>query len=107
GLTAPEMQVREVSQAIVSIHRGDALVAARQTLQASKWYEGDTDDARAARAILARISGGKEASALLERAVMDLPAHGLLQFYFGTLESQDERVLALQTDALERATRLL
>jgi len=105
--TAPVLQVREVAPALVSVHRGDALVAARQTAQAVRWYEGNSDEARAGRAILARISGGKDAAALMERSVMELQGNGLLQFYFGTIETQDERLLELQTAALERAVRLL
>jgi TonB family protein len=89
------------------VHRGDALVAARQTAQAVRWYEGDSEEARAGRAILARISGGKDAGALMERSVLELQGHGLLQFYFGTIDTRDERLLGLQTEALERAVRLL
>jgi TonB family protein len=103
----PAIQVRDVSAAIVAVHRGDALVAARQTVQASRWYEGDSQDARAARAILARISGGKEAAPVLERSAQEMPGHGLLQYYFGTIETTDERLLALQGEALERAMKLL
>jgi len=105
--TAPVLQVREVAPALVSVHRGDALLAARQTAQAVRWYEGNSDEARAARSILARISGGKDAAALMERSVLELQGHGLLQFYFGTVDTQDERLLELQTAALERAVRLL
>jgi TonB family protein len=101
------IQAREISPAIVSVHRGDALVAARQTIQASRWYEGDSDDARAGRAILARITNGKEAAPLLERSVQEMPGNGLLQYYFGTIETSDERLLTLQTQALERSLRLL
>jgi TonB family protein len=105
--TAPVLQVREVAPALVAVHRGDALVAARQTAQAVRWYEGDSEEARAGRAILARISGGKDAGALMERSVLELQGHGLLQFYFGTIDTRDERLLGLQTEALERAVRLL
>jgi TonB family protein len=105
--SVPDIQTREVPLATVSIHRGDELAAAHQNLQSSKWYEGDTDDARAARAILGRIISGNEAIPLMERAVMDFPDHGLVQYHFGTLDSQDPNVLTQQIDALERAVRLL
>jgi len=105
--TIPAIQVRDVSPAVVSVHRGDALVAAKQTVQASRWYEGDSQDVRAARAILAKLSGGKEALPLMERSAQEMPSQSLLQYHFGSIETSDGRVQTLQLEALERAQRLL
>ena len=58
-----------------------------------RWYEGDTDEARAARAILLKLTGGSEALPALERAAGDLPNQGLVQYHFGSIESQDVRVV--------------
>jgi len=107
GAAVPDIQVREVLGSSVSIHRGDVLAAARQTIPAGQWYEGETDEARASRAILVKTASGPEAEPVLERAARDFPGHGLVQFHFGSIESQDDKVLTLQIEALERTVRLL
>lgn len=107
GTGMPDIQSKEVLASSVSVHRGDLLVAARQTAQAARWYEGNTEEARVARAILGRIVSGKEAAPLMDRAVQDFPNNGLLQFHFGSIESPDEKTVELQVQALERAVPLL
>jgi len=107
GAAAADIQSHEVSSAAVAIHRGDVLAAARKYTQASMWYEGDSDDARAARAVFAKLTSGSEAVPLLSRAVTDFPDRGLVQYHFGTIESQDPTVITKQIAALERAVRLL
>ena len=107
GVAAADIQSREISPAAASVHRGDVMVAARKNTQASQWYEGDSDDARAARAVFAKVTSGSEAVPLLTRAVADFPDRGLIQYHFGTIESQDPTVITNQIAALERAVRLL
>ena len=107
GVAPSNIQTREVSSPAVSIHRGDMLVAAHKNTQASMWFEGDSDDARASRAVFAKLTNGSEAIPLLTRAVADFPDRGLVQYHFGTIESQDATVIARQIDALESAVRLL
>jgi TonB family protein len=107
GVAATDIQSHEISGADVSVHRGDVMVAARQNTQASRWYEGDSDDARAARAIFAKLISGNEALPLLTRAAADFPDRGLVQYHFGTIVSQDATVVTNQITALERAVRLL
>ena len=107
GAVATDIQSREVPSSIVSVHRGDALAAARHFLQVPKWYEGDSDEARAARAILLRLTGGSEALPSLDRAAGDLPNQGLVQYHFGSIESQNATIVAKQIAALENAVRLL
>jgi len=107
GVATAEIQSREVPAASVSVHRGDVLVAARQFIQATRWYEGDTDDARAARAVFAKLASGSEAAPLLNRAVVDFPDRGLVQYHFGSIESRDPTTITNQIAALERAVQLL
>jgi TonB family protein len=107
GDAPTDIQSREVPESIVSVHRGDVMVAARQTLQSARFYEGDTVDARAARAILGKLTAGAEAVPLMERAFQEFPEHGLVQFHFGSMESQDTKVVTKQIEALSRAVRLL
>jgi len=107
GAAATDIQSREITRDIVSVHRGDVFAAAHQNTPASKWYEGDSADARAARAIFAKLISGSEAVPLLTRAVTDFPDRGLVQYHFGTIESQDPTVITNQIAALERAVQLL
>jgi TonB family protein len=107
GAAAADIQSREISPADASVHRGDVMVAAHKNTQASQWYEGDSADARAARAVFAKITNGGEAVPLLTRAVADFPDRGLVQYHYGTIESQDPTVITNQIAALERAVRLL
>jgi len=107
GTGTPEIQVREVPADRMSIHRGDLLVASRQTLAAGNWYEGNSDEARAARAVLGKIVGGTESIPILERVARDFPDRGLVQFHFGNIASSDGAVVELQVQALRRAVQLL
>jgi TonB family protein len=107
GAAPSDILSREVPAAAVSVHRGDVMVAAHKNTQASMWYEGDSDDARAARAIFAKLTNGSEAVPMLTRTAADFPDRGLVQYYFGSIESQDATVITNQIEALERAVRLL
>jgi TonB family protein len=107
GVAPADIQSREVPAESVSVHRGDVLAAARKFTQASMWYEGDSDDARAARAVFAKLTSGSEAAPLLTRAAAEFPDRGLVQYHFGSIESQDATVVTNQIAALERAVRLL
>jgi TonB family protein len=107
GVAAADIQSHEVSAESISVHRGDVLVAAHKNTQASKWYEGDSADARASRAVFAKLTSGSEAFPLLTRAAADFPDSGLVQYHFGTFQSQDPTVITNQIAALERAVRLL
>ncbi len=104
---SPSVQTREIPEASVALHRGDLAVAARQLIQARMWYEGDSAPAKAARAILGFIQSGTDATPLMERAAQDLPDQGLLQYYFGSIDSSDERIVNLQIQALRRAVQQL
>src|SRR5204862_7853092 len=44
------------SSDVISVHRGDLLLAARKSTEAADWYKGDSREARSARAILTRFS---------------------------------------------------
>jgi len=93
---------------VVSVHRGDLLLAARKTSEAASWYRGNDPDSRAARAILARYSrGGSEGIRALDRASRELPESGLVQFHFGSIETKVPADVELQAQALERGTQLL
>jgi TonB family protein len=103
----PYIEVREIAADRVAIQRGDELLAARQTVQAEGWYEGDAEEARAARAILGKFLNGSAAEPLLQRAARDFPDRGLVQYYFGSLQTSDSTVWSLQVEALQRAVQLL
>jgi TonB family protein len=102
------LRARTPAAEVVSIHRGDLLLAARNTSEAAAWYKGDSKDSRAARAILARFSrGGAEPIRALDRASRELPESGLVQFHFGSIETKVPADIELQSRALERAVELL
>lgn len=102
------VRARTPAPEVVSIHRGDLLLAARKTSEAADWYKGDSKDSRAARAILARFSrGGGEPVRALDRAARELPESGLVQFHFGSIETKVPADVELQSRALERAVELL
>src|SRR5688572_3637317 len=87
--TVPALESRELSPTAVAIHRGDLLLAAGKTSEAAAWYNGDSTQARAARAILTRFSrSGTEPIRALARASQDLPGDGLIQLHFGSIETQ-------------------
>jgi TonB family protein len=90
------------------IHEGDMLAAAGHTSDASRCYNGDSEDARAARAILSGVTRPiNEGFAALSRAAKDLPNSGLVQYHFGALVEQDKKDWPAQQAALESATKLL
>jgi TonB family protein len=91
-----------------AVHRGDALVALKRTSDAGEWYNGDTREARIARAILTRYSRGtNEAIRTLERTFSEFPDSGLVAFHLGSLVSKTPSDVELQVRALERAAELL
>jgi TonB family protein len=103
GVTA-----REVDSARVAVHRGDLLLAAGRTSAAADWYNGESAEARAARAILARFSRSTtESSRILDRASREMPEIGLVQYHFSALELQNERDVAAQAAAADRARQML
>ncbi len=93
----------------LAIHRGDLLLATERHADASRWYNADSKDARAARAIITRFSRPlAEAGRTLDRATRELPDHGLVQYHFGAImELQNPKDIHAQVAALERAVQLL
>ena len=98
----------EADMARLAIHRGDLLLATERQADASRWYNADSKDARAARAIITRFSRpAAEATRVLDRSARELPENGLVQYHFGALELQDKKDIHAQALALERAVQLL
>src|SRR5438093_860083 len=98
----------EADMARLAIHRGDLLLATERQADASRWYNGDSKDARVARAIITRFSRPPaEAARALDRAARELPDYGLVQYHFGAMELQDKKDIHAQVAALERAVQLL
>src|SRR5215471_19334857 len=98
----------EAAAAKLAIHRGDLLLATDRQSEASRYYNGDTKEARAARAIVIKFSRpGPEAVRVLDRASKELPDNGLVQYHFGTMEIQDKKDIESQVAALERGVQLL
>jgi len=92
----------------LAIHRGDLLVAADRQSEAARWYNADSKEARAARAIITRFSRQPvEAIRVLDRAARELPDNGLVQYHLGAMEAPDKKDIPSQTAALERAVQLL
>jgi TonB family protein len=92
----------------VAIHRGDLLLATGRSSNALEWYNGDTKETRAARAIISRFSRSLvEAGRILDRTAREMPDVGLVQFHFGALELQNERDVEAQVAALQRAIQLM
>jgi TonB family protein len=92
----------------LAIHRGDLLLATNRTADAARYYNADSKDARAARAVLTRFSRtAVEAVRALARASVELPDAGLVQYHFGALDIQDKKDMQAQGTALERAVQLL
>lgn len=98
----------EADAAKVAIHRGDLLLATDRVADASRLYNADSKEARAARAIITRFSRSPaEAVRVLDRASQELPENGLVQYHFGSLEVQDKKDVEAQAAALERSIKLL
>src|SRR5438128_644567 len=69
----------EADMAKLALHRGDLLLATERQADASHWYNADSKDARAARAIITRFSRPPaEAARVLDRAARELPDHALV-----------------------------
>jgi TonB family protein len=103
-----EVRSAAADPARLAIHRGDMLLAAGKTAAAAGWYNADSDEARAARAILNRYNrGSTEALRSLERTSRELPDFGLVHFHFGSIESDVPRDIENQVIALEKSVELL
>jgi len=106
--TAPAIQSIEADVARLNVHRGDVLVATGRESDAGRLYNGDSKDARVARAIVARFSRPPlEAIRLLDRVARETPDNGLAQYHFGAMQTQDKKDIQSQVVALERAVQLL
>jgi TonB family protein len=106
--TAPAIQSMMLDPAKLAIQRGDLMLAAARPADAGSWYNGDSKEARAARAILVRFSRPPlEAVRALDRTARELQDHGLVQYHFGAMEVQDRKDIQAQILALERATQML
>jgi TonB family protein len=98
----------EADMARLAIHHGDLLLATDRQADAARWYNGDSKDARGARAIITRFSRPPaEAARVLDRAARELPENGLVQYHFGVMELQDKKDVHAQVAALEHAVQLL
>jgi hypothetical protein len=104
----PVIKSTDADAAKLAIHRGDLLLSTSREADAARWYNADSKDARAARAILTRFSRQPvEAVRALARASAELPDYGLVQYHFGVLDIQDKKDIQAQVSALERAVPLL
>lgn len=104
----PAIKTIEADPARLAIHRGDLLLATSREADAARWYNAESKDARAARAILTRFSRtAVEAVRALARTSGELPDYGLVQYHFGAIEIQDKKDVQAQVPALERAVQLL
>ena len=98
----------EADMGRLALHRGDLLLATERQADASHWYNADSKDARAARAIITRFSRPPaEAARVLDRAARELPDHALVQYHFGAMKLEDKKDIHAQAVALERAVQLL
>jgi TonB family protein len=105
---SPLVKGNEVGAPKLAIHRGDLLLATSREADAARWYNADSKDARAARAILTRFSRpAVEAVRALDRAARELPEYGLAQYHFGAMVIQDKKDIQAQVTALEHAVQLL
>jgi TonB family protein len=108
GTGAFDIQVIPSAGPTIAVHRGDLLLAANKTSEASDYYKGDNRDARIRRAVLARYSrSSNEAIRVLDRAFREMPDAGLIAFHFGSIETTTPADVELQVRALERAAELL
>jgi TonB family protein len=104
----PAIKAVEADPGKLAVNRGDLLLATSRESEAARWYNGDSIEARAARAIVTRFTRPPaEAIRVLDRAARELPSVGLVQYHFGILETQEKKDLDSQTVALERAVQLL
>jgi TonB family protein len=92
----------------LAIHHGDLLLATDRHADAARYYNADSKEARAARAIITRFSRPfAEAVRVLDRASREIPDDGLVGYHFGAMEIQEKKDIQSQVAALERATQLL
>ncbi len=106
--SSPAVKSAEAETASLAIHRGDLLLSTSRDAEAGRWYNADSKEARAARAILTRFSRPPaEAVRALDRAARELPDNGLVQYHFGVMTVQDKKDLQSQAMALERAVQLV
>jgi TonB family protein len=105
---SPAIKSAEANLARLAIHRGDVLLATGRDADAVRWYNADSKEARAARAIVIRFSrSSAEAIRVLDRVAREVPESGLVQYHFGAMEAQDKKDVQTQVAALERAIQLL
>jgi TonB family protein len=98
----------DADMAKLAIHRGDLLLATDRQSEAGRWYNADSADARAARAIATRFARSPvEAVRVLDRSAREMPSMGLVQYHFGAVEAPDKKDVPAQVAALERAVQLL
>jgi TonB family protein len=106
--SVPAVKFSEADMTRLAVHHGDLLLATDRQADASRWYNADSKDARAARAIITRFSRpAAEAARVLDRAAGELPENGLVQYHFGAMELQDKKDVHDQVVGLERAVQLL
>jgi TonB family protein len=105
---APVVKITPADAASLAVHRGDLLLASGRTYEASRYYNGTTPEARAARVVLTSVSRpAAEAVAALARSAQELPDSPLIQYHFGAIETDNSKLVEGQTAALERAVALL
>ncbi len=105
---APAVKTAVADASVLAVHRGDILLAAGRTYEASRYYNGTTPEARAARAILTSVSRpAPEALPALARSAQELPENGLVQYHYGAIPTDNSKNAEPQVAALERAVRLL
>jgi TonB family protein len=102
------IKTSEADPGKLAIHHGDLLLATNRQSEAAKYYNADSKEARAARAISTQLSRpGPEVVRVLERTARELPDNGLVQYHFGALEIEDKKDIQAQVAALERAVQLM
>jgi TonB family protein len=105
---APAVKSEPADPATVAVRRGELLIATGKNFEASRYLNGASQEARAARAIAARFSRPPaEAVTVLARTAEELPDNGLVQYHFGAIETQNRAQLNAQNEALQRAVKLL
>jgi TonB family protein len=106
--SAPAVKSSEANAGKLAIHHGDLLLATDRHADAARYYNADSKEARAARAIITRFSRPHaEAVRVLDRASREIPDDGLVGYHFGAMEIQEKKDIQSQVSALERSTQLL
>ena len=105
---AAVVKAAEADSGKLAIHRGDLLLATDRGADAARWYNADSKEARAARAIITRYTRSPaEAVRALDRTAREQPDSPLVQYHFGALEVQEQKDVQAQVAALERAIKSL